>query len=46
MKVISVTLEKHHVEYINKNCIVLSQFFRQKLDKIMKHEHLIEDKSI
>lgn len=37
MKIITVTLPQYQVDYMRDNCIIISAFFRQKIDKLIEN---------
>jgi len=43
MKTICVTIPKRQADFIDKNCLVLSKLFQQKLDVIIKQKKKEED---
>lgn len=37
MKVITLTITQEHYDFMMDNCIIISVFFKQKVDKLMEN---------
>jgi len=44
MKTICVTIPKSQADFIDKNCLILSKLFQQKLDVIIERKKKEEEK--